>query len=121
MPTNNTIGITKYSSQYIDNLSFDEDYKVSVTEVVTENVAGTALVRQKPIATEETLAANYATKVTVSGLVTYVGKAAIGSAQASAVWQAKKIDETTGVVITFADGNASFDNVATDLTSLSYS
>ena len=73
------------------------------------------------LATEETLAANYATKVTVSGLVTYVGKAAIGSAQASAVWQAKKIDETTGVVITFADGNASFDNVATDLTSLSYS
>jgi len=57
MPTNNTIGITKYSSQYIDNLSFDEDYKVSVTEVVTENVAGTALVRQKPIATEETLQA----------------------------------------------------------------
>jgi len=109
------ISKTKYTSQYIDNMSFDDALKTKVTQVVDH--AGNFV---SP-ATEETLAANYATKVTVSGLVTYVGKAAAGSAQASAVWQAKKIDETTGVVITFADGNASFDNVGTDLTSLSYS
>jgi hypothetical protein len=62
-----------------------------------------------------------AVKVTVSGSVTYVAKAAIGSAQSAAVWQCQKIDETTGTVITWADGNANFDNVATDLTALSYS
>ena len=35
--------------------------------------------------------------------VTYVGKAAIGSATSSAVWQIQKIDETTGMSITLAD------------------
>jgi len=64
---------------------------------------------------------NFATKVTVSGNVTYVAKGPLGASQASAVWQAKKIDETTGVVITWADGNDKYDNVATNLTTLTYS
>lgn len=64
---------------------------------------------------------DYAIKVTTSGTTTYVGRAAVGSAQSSAVWQAQKIDESSGTVVTWADGNANFDNVATDLTSLSYS
>lgn len=64
---------------------------------------------------------NYATKITTSGSVTYVALAAVGSAQSSAVWQVKKIDESSGTIITWADGNDNFDNVATDLTSLSYS
>lgn len=34
--------------------------------------------------------------------VTYVGKAALGSATSSAVWQIQKIDETTGMSITWA-------------------
>ena len=63
----------------------------------------------------------FATKVTVSGTTTYVAQAAIGSAQSSAVWRAKKIDESSGTVITWADGNANFDNQADDLASLSYS
>lgn len=70
---------------------------------------------------QDALIGNYALKMTVSGAVTYIAKAPIGSSQASAVWQAKRIDETSGMVITWADGNDSFDNVATDLTSLSYS
>lgn len=64
---------------------------------------------------------NLAIKVTVDGSITYVGKAAPGSSQSDAVWQAMKIDETTGTVITWADGNADYDNTATDLTALSYS
>jgi len=64
---------------------------------------------------------NYAIKITYVGTVTYVAKAAINSTQNSAVWQVLKMDETTGLVITWADGNANFDNVATDLTALSYS
>ena len=64
---------------------------------------------------------DYAVKVTEVGAVTYLGKAAPGSAEASAVWQCKKIDSTTGVKITYADGDASFNNVATNMASLSYS
>lgn len=64
---------------------------------------------------------NLTVKVTVSGTTTYIGEAAIGSAQSSAVWRAKKIDESSGMILTWADGNDSFDNVATDLSALSYS
>lgn len=42
--------------------------------------------------------------------VTYVGKAAVGSATSSAVWQIQKIDETTGIVITWG-GTGAFDQV----------
>jgi len=64
-----------------------------------------------------------AKKITVSGLNTYVATAPIGTAQATAGWQAKKIiDDGAGTTtITWADGDAAFDNVATDLTSLTYS
>lgn len=42
--------------------------------------------------------------------VTYVGKAAVGSATNAAVWQIQKIDETTGIVITWG-GTGAFDQV----------
>jgi hypothetical protein len=42
--------------------------------------------------------------------VTYIGKAATGSLTSAAVWQIRKIDVTTGMVLTWADGNALFDN-----------
>jgi hypothetical protein len=64
---------------------------------------------------------DYALKVTEAGDFTYLAKAAPGSLESSAVWQAKKIDGSAGVKITYAQGNASFSNVATDLTALSYS
>ena len=62
-----------------------------------------------------------ATKITVSGAITYIGEAAPGTAQATAAWRCQKIDTSSGTVITLADGNSNFDNVATDLTALSYS
>lgn len=53
--------------------------------------------------------------------VTYVGKAAIGSATSSAVWQIQKIDETTGMSITWAD-SAGFTQVWDNrATTVSYS
>ena len=61
-----------------------------------------------------------AMKLTVVGSVTYVANAPAGSLQADAVWKCKKIDETSGIVITWADGNEKYDNVATDLTTLTY-
>jgi hypothetical protein len=63
----------------------------------------------------------FATKVTTDGAVTYVAIAEPGTLQAQAKWQVQKIDTTTGTVITFADGDSNFNNVATDLTTLIYS
>lgn len=55
--------------------------------------------------------------------VMYVGKAAIASTTASATWQVFKMDETTidTLIITWADGNANFDNIWNNRASLSYS
>ena len=52
--------------------------------------------------------------------VTYVGKAAIGAATSGAVWQVKKIDATSGTVITWADTNDDYDNIWDNRESLSY-
>lgn len=66
---------------------------------------------------------NYAMKVTVVDTITYLAIATIGTPQSEAKWQVKKIDTSVAgtTVINWADGNGNFDNVATDLTSLSYS
>jgi len=53
--------------------------------------------------------------------VTYIGKAETGSTEGSAVWQIKKFDTTTGVSVTWADGNTNFDKVWTNRASLTYS
>lgn len=93
--------------------------------VLPKGVLNASDVRINP-ATEETLAGQFATQlddVSTTG-VTYVGKATIGSSASSAVWQIKKIDETgtpITMVITWADGNATFDNVWDNRASLSYS
>lgn len=71
--------------------------------------------------TQATVGQSMALKLTTGTNVVYLAIAAPGSNQSSAVWQARKIDTSSGVVITWADGDASFDNVATDLTALSYS
>jgi len=52
--------------------------------------------------------------------VTYVGTASIGSLTSGAVWRIIKIDETSGLSITWADGNDSFDNIWDNRTSLTY-
>lgn len=53
--------------------------------------------------------------------VTYFGYAEVGSVTSSAVWRIKKVDETSGLVETFADGNSNFDNVWDNRVSLTYS
>ena len=56
-----------------------------------------------------------------SATITYVGKAAIGSATSAAVWQVMRMNSTTGVVITWADGDDEEDNVWDNRASLRYS
>lgn len=53
--------------------------------------------------------------------MTYVGEANIGSAESSAVWRIKRIDETSGIKILYADGDSNFDNIWNNRTSLAYS
>ncbi len=54
--------------------------------------------------------------------ITYVGKAAIGTATSTSVWQIKRLNETSGdLEIGYADSNSNFDNIWDDRTSLTYS
>ena len=53
--------------------------------------------------------------------VEYLGRADIASVTSDAVWQIMKIDETTGTVITWADGDENFNNIFDNREALSYS
>ncbi len=70
---------------------------------------------------KKTTQPNLAIKVVESGTTTYVGQAVIGSATSAAVWRIKKIDESSGAVITWADGNDNADNIMDNAASLTYS
>lgn len=61
-----------------------------------------------------------AVKVTEVSPNTYIAKSKPGTSQSDPYWQCMKINETSGAVITWADGNDNFDNLATDLTGLDY-
>lgn len=71
-----------------------------------------------PVTSSET---QYALKLDEVGSLTYIGEAATGSLGADAVWRIKRIDESSGLVITWADGSAAFDQVWDDRASLIYS
>lgn len=58
---------------------------------------------------------------TTTANVIYVGKAPVGSSTAGSVWQIHKIDNTSGSIITWADGDSNFDNVWNNRASLTYS
>lgn len=58
---------------------------------------------------------------TTTADTTYIGKAPIGSATNAAVWQITKLATSSGLIKTWADGDASFDNVWDNRASLSYS
>lgn len=58
---------------------------------------------------------------TTTPSVTYVGEAVPGTAAGTSAWRIKKIDETSGLVISWADGNGNFDNNWNNRASLTYS
>ena len=68
-------------------------------------------------------APDFAEKYLIVGKKIYIAYATIGSIEADAVWQASVYDTTDKLDIThkWADGNNLFDNIATDLSLLSYS
>lgn len=66
---------------------------------------------------------NYATIIDdySSANIVYAGDAMIGSVGTESVWRIQKINKATGIIITWADGNDSFDNVWNDRLLLNYS
>lgn len=70
---------------------------------------------------QTTITANYATRIAVDGLITYIGRAALGSSPAAKVWQIQRIDETSGTVITWAGGNDNFNEAWDNRATITYS
>jgi len=64
----------------------------------------------------------FAQKIYVDGNHTYMALAAPGTLEDEAKWRAWDVDTSVAntTTIKYADGNAQFDNVATDLTALTY-
>lgn len=57
--------------------------------------------------------------VTTAGSV-YIGKALVGTTNSEGTWQIAKLDTSSGLVKTWADGDASFNNVWDDRATLNY-
>jgi hypothetical protein len=106
--------IIEKSEQELLNQSFDKQFNV-LAELPVEWDGGTNLYRAQTdkvaLRLDNTTTAN----------VTYVGKAPIGTATSSAAWQIKRLDETSGLVVTWADGDANFDNTWDNRASITYS
>lgn len=62
----------------------------------------------------------FALRTLTVGDVTYIGKAAIGSLVTDPVWQIKKLDKSSGLAITWADGDSNFNNIFDSCTELEY-
>lgn len=100
---------THRSEQVVLNKSFDEDFDVLAEEQLGYD--GQQLVRQRANAS--------AVRYDASG--GYVGYAAAGSPTSSPVWQITKLDLSSGVVVTFANGSSDYNQIWDNRASLSYS
>lgn len=70
--------------------------------------------------TVETSSTPYTIRMDDGATYLYIGKAAIGSSTASAVWQVQRITQADTTII-WADGNSNFDNIWDNFASLSFS
>lgn len=75
---------------------------------------------------DDAMATDYATRYdqdAATPTFAYLGKAPVGTATSAAAWQVQKLvfGVDGDVEVTWADGNAAFDNVWDDRASLSYS
>lgn len=64
---------------------------------------------------------NYETRIDeVSATVSYIGKATPGAATSDASWQISKLDETTGLVLSYADDVTTFTKIWDDRATYTY-
>lgn len=95
--------------QYLQNRSFDPEFGTFIFQSMGfdgQNI-------QRPNGE------NLQMRVVESGGYTYFCFAAPGTALASELWQVFRMDDTGNLL--YADGDANYDNAATDPTTLSYS
>lgn len=109
MAVNSTKQPDMYTERHIANMGFDPELQIPITGLV--GFDGQGLSRNLS-ETVQIVGANDAT-------YDYFAFSRPGTATASPKWMAFRVD--TYGSLQYADGNASFDNVATDLTALSYS
>lgn len=114
------------------NVNGDTKVELNTGGVALSSAANTARTTATPVipvqlvgadgGVNETKELGQAQKVTVVGDLTYVAVAPPGTEQATAGWRAYLVTVSGGTTtVTWADGNSNYDNVATDLTALSYS
>ena len=112
------------SSSFSDSGSVDKKGLVDSDRHVQVDVLSSAL--PTTASTETTLQTisfggfKLTLRLATVGEVDYVGEAAIGTATSAASWRIKKIDSTSGIIITWA-GTGVFDQVWDNRASLSYS
>lgn len=108
-----------HSEQELQNKSFDTLFDIAVVEVLEYVPAGDT----DPAILTRPLSGDLAVRMDelTTPDITYVGKARPGEAVGDAVWQILKMDDSgDGLVITWADGDTSFDNVWDDRATLTY-
>lgn len=64
---------------------------------------------------------DYTTRIIEKGGYTYIGKALVGADETNSEWQIKRLDESSGLVILYAGGNADFVNKWSEYSTLLYS
>ena len=128
MPPTKPASNTEHSVQRMENSSYDTDFGVLTREFLAYDPVAGVLVRVKANSQGELIVSTEGGEQAVNVQVNsgdanieYIGKAPIGSLTSAEVWQIKKIDITTGTVITWADGDDSFNNEFDNRESLSYS
>lgn len=129
MPTpNNNGNVVKRTSQYIDNLGFNEDTGLKMIEV--GGTDGSGVNRLKINADGSINAVTGSTSATPNNVlmaykstdnkVIYIGEAVNASLTSAALWKITRLDTTTLLAVTYADGNLNFDNVWDNRESLTY-
>lgn len=113
MPKTNT----KYTSQHIDNQSFDDALQVKVTELV--NTSGT-LVNPATEEKQDEIIGLTDFRYEVSGSTIYIGETNIlGSADSDSTFRIQKIDTSTGKG-TWADAVATYTKQWSNRSSYTY-
>ena len=97
--------------------NISEVQPISVAELPLGTGAATEAKQNEII---DIITTNLTLRLIESGVYTYVGEAIIGSDESDPVWKVKRIDEASGVIILWADGNENFDNVWSNYASLVY-
>jgi len=91
---------------------------LTITSLPSVTLSGSSITQLPEVVTRPVL---YAKKITVAGSVTYTGQALPGASQLQPVWQCYKVVTGGGdTILTWADGDTNFDNVAMNLTTLIY-